>query len=34
MAKIPVADSDVVYLNVGGTVLATKWSTLTQVCTV
>lgn len=30
MAKIPVADSDVVYLNVGGTVLATKWSTLTQ----
>ena len=34
MATTTAADNDVIYLNVGGTVCATKRSTLTQVCTV
>lgn len=33
MATVPVADNDVLSLNVGGTLLTTKRSTLTQVCT-
>lgn len=31
MAKVPVADNDILPLNVGGTILATKRATLTQV---
>ena len=32
MAKMPTADNDIINMNVGGTVFATKRSTLTQVC--
>jgi len=32
MATVAVAENDVLNLNVGGTLLATKRSTLTQVC--
>ena len=31
MTTVPVADNDILTLNVGGTLLATKRSTLTQV---
>ena len=31
MAKVPVADDDILTLNVGGTILVTKRATLTQV---
>ena len=31
MATVPVADNDVVDVNVGGTIVSTKRSTLTQV---
>ena len=34
MTKVLTADNDIIYLNVGGTFLATKRSTLTQVCCV
>lgn len=34
MAKTPTADSDIIYLNVGGSGFTTKRSMLTQVCTV
>ena len=33
MQTLPVADNDIVNLNVGGTLLSTKRSTLTQVFT-
>ena len=33
MAMVSVADNDILTPNVGGTLLATKRSTLTQVCT-
>ena len=34
MATVPVADNDILYLNVGGELVSTKRSTLTQVTVV